>query len=62
MDNIKSVPPIEEFLKIYPKVLLKIENNEKDKLIKYFNIKYNLKKKRSSIILDENQIKKITER
>ena len=59
MDNIKSVPPIEEFLKIYPKVLLKIENNEKDKLIKYFNIKYNLKKKRSSIILDENQIKKL---
>ena len=58
MDNKKQAIPIEEFLDIYPKLSLKFEIDEKDKLIKYFNIKNNVKRKRTSIILDEEQMNK----
>lgn len=59
MENIKEKPSIEEFLQFYPNLSLKFDYNEKDKLIKLFNIKYNIKRKRSSIILDEFQIQKL---
>ena len=58
MDNKKQAIPIEEFLDIYPKLSLKFEIDEKDKLIKYFNIKNNVKRKRTSIISDEEQMNK----
>ena len=59
MDITKETPPIEEFFEIYPKISLKVEPNEKDKLIKLFNIMNKIKRKKSSIILDTSQIKKL---
>ena len=59
MDITKETPPIEEFLEMYPKISLKVEPNEKDKLIKLFNIMNKIKRKKSSIILDTSQIKKL---
>ena len=59
MDITKETPPLEEFLEIYPKISLKVEPNEKDKLIKLFNIMNKIKRKKSSIILDTSQIKKL---
>ena len=59
MENITEKPSIEEFLQIYPNLTLKFDYNEKDKLIKLFNIKNHIKAKKSSIILDESQIQKL---
>ena len=59
MDLTTETPSIEEFLQIYPKVSLKVEPNEKDKLIKCFNILNKLKRKKTSIILDKNQVQKL---
>ena len=59
MDIAKETPPIDEFLQIYPKVSLKIEPNENDNLVKHFNISNKFKKKKGSIILDMNQIRKL---
>ena len=59
MDITKETPPIDEFLQIYPKVSLKIEPNENDNLVKHFNISNKFKKKKGSIILDMNQIRKL---
>ena len=56
MENITEKPSIEEFFQIYPNLTLKFDYNEKDKLIKLFNIKNHIKAKKSSIILDESQI------
>ena len=58
MENKKQIIPIEEFIDFYPKLSLKFEINEKDKLIKFFNIKNNVKRKKTSIILDEEQMNK----
>ena len=59
MENITEKPSIEEFFQIYPNLTLKFDYNEKDKLIKLFNIKNHIKAKKSSIILDESQIQKL---
>ena len=59
METIKEKPSVEEFLQFYPNLSLKFDYNEKDKLIKLFNIKNNIKRKRTSIILDEFQIQKL---
>ena len=59
MDITKEAPQLEEFFEIYPKISLKIEPNEKDKLIKFFNIINKIKRKKSSIILDTSQLKKL---
>ena len=59
MEYNSDTQKIEDFLKIYPELALKFENNEKDQLIKFFNIKNNIKKRRSSIILDSDQINKL---
>ena len=56
MENNKENPTTEEFLQIYPNLTLKFDYDEKDKLIKFFNIKNHIKAKKSSIILDEFQI------
>ena len=58
MEYNSQIQTIEDFLQIYPKLTLKIENNQNDRLIKLFNIKNNVKKRKSSIILDANQINK----
>ena len=59
MEITKTNLLIEEFLQIYPKVSLNIEHNENDQLIKFFNIINRIKRKKSSIILDINQIQKL---
>jgi len=59
MDITKEAPQLEEFFEIYPKISLKIEPNERDKLIKFFNIINKIKRKKSSIILDTSQLKKL---
>ena len=59
MENNIEKPSIEEFLQIYPNLTLKFDYNEKDKLIKLFNIKNHIKAKKSSIILNESQIQKL---
>ena len=59
MDITKETPQLEEFFEIYPKISLKVEPNEKDKLIKFFNIINKIKRKKSSIILDTSQLKKL---
>jgi len=59
MENNTEKPSIEEFLQIYPNLTLKFDYNEKDKLIKLFNIKNHIKAKKSSIILNESQIQKL---
>ena len=58
MEYNSQIQTIEDFLQIYPKLTLKIENNQNDRLIKLFNIKNNVKQRKSSIILDANQINK----
>ena len=59
MENNKENPTTEEFLQIYPNLTLKFDYDEKDKLIKFFNIKNHIKAKKSSVILDEFQIQKL---
>ena len=59
MDITKEKPSIEDFLQIYPNTSLKFEPNEKDQLIKLFNIINRIKRKKSSVILDMNQIQKL---
>lgn len=59
MDITSSNPSVEEFQRIYPDISLNIEKNEKDKLITFFNIINRIKRKKSSVILDYKQIKKI---
>ena len=61
MDIKVETPDIQEFLRIYPEYIKKIEHNEKDDLIKYFNKINKIKRKKISVIYDENHIKKLME-
>ena len=61
MDINEGAPDIQVFLKFYPEFILKVEHNEKDDLIKFFNITNKIKRKMISMIYDEEQIKKLME-
>ena len=57
----EKTPKILEFLKIYPEFILNIEHNEKDELIKYFNIINKIKRKKLSMVYNSSQIKNLME-
>lgn len=59
-DNSKKYISIEEFLDLYPKMLLKNENSlPSDIFLKFFNIKNSFKKRKSAIIIDNAQLNNI---
>lgn len=59
-NNSKKYVSIEEFLDLYPKMILKNENSlPSDIFLKFFNIKNSFKRRKSSIIIDNTQLNNI---